>query len=163
VSGASIRKTSMNNMPCEIQETGPTITLHRATLQAHGACSEGMDLFDEICALQERVNSVEVLLTPLAALMLSTCYPGFAGWLREEGLLPTTYLRGANLSDANLRGANLSYANLSCANLRGANLSDADLSDADLSDANLSGARRNNTDPSIPGWVLNTDALVRGW
>jgi len=58
-------------------------------------------------------------------------------------------LRGAYLRDADIGGADLRYAMLT-----GADLTGADLTGADLAGANLTGARRDPSDPAIPGWIV---------
>jgi uncharacterized protein YjbI with pentapeptide repeats len=97
------------------------LKLTRAEIAEKNACADGLALFDEIAP----DGLIETEWTPLHALWLAAGSPGYAGWLREVGLVPAVYLR---------------YANLRYANLRGADLSDADLSGADLSDADLRGA-----------------------
>ena len=70
-------------------------------------------------------------------------------------------LAGANLRRARLAGANLWSANLAGADLRGANLTGANLTGADLTGANLTGARRDPSDPAIPGWAVVDGRLTR--
>jgi len=55
-------------------------------------------------------------------------------------VLPSAYMRGANLSGADLGKASLKWANLTNANLTHADLSGADLSYAQMSGADLTGA-----------------------
>ena len=63
-------------------------------------------------------------------------------------------LTGADLEDADLCGADLTGAQLAGADLRGADLRGADLTGACLTDADLEGARRDPSDPAIPGWTV---------
>jgi uncharacterized protein YjbI with pentapeptide repeats len=115
-----------------------SVRLTREELQRHGACAEGLGLFEWLCGEQGRDDLHVREWTAFHSLYLAAGLPAFAGWLRDEGLIPG--LSGADLRGADLRGAYLTRTNLSGANLYGANLSGAYLSGSNLSDANLSGA-----------------------
>ncbi|MEY5060626.1 MAG: hypothetical protein RIS45_547, partial [Planctomycetota bacterium] len=119
------------------------------------ACANGLVLFDAIKAEYDDARAkagkpsrrgLTVTWTRAHQVWLAVVYPGFAAWLRDNGLAPNVSLSGADLYGANLSGANLSGANLSGANLRGANLRGADLRGADLSSADLRDADLSSAD-----------------
>jgi uncharacterized protein YjbI with pentapeptide repeats len=166
--------------------SGVVVTITRRTLRAHGACSDGIKLFEALRLAQGRRCSVRVTWDLLGQLWLAQAFPSFASWLREHGLTPQVsapnanlvganldganlvgaylagaylaraYLDGANLVGAYLVGANLVGANLVGAYLAGANLVGANLDGANLDGANLDGAYR----PSV-SWGYSD--LPDGW
>ncbi len=141
-----------------------TVTIHRKTLERHGACAEGLALYDAIAArLPEsdarRDRRIKINWTRLHSVWPYVAgYGLFARWLEARGIIPRADFFGANLSHVNLSNAdlsgvdlsaaNLSRADLSCATLSGATLSGADLSCADLSGATLSCANLHSADLS---------------
>lgn len=132
------------------------VHLSRQTILDRQACAEGLDLFDELCAMQGTPGSLAVEWTPLAALLLTATEPSFTLWLNGQNLIPPPDLSGHDLSGmdlsrlnlmrANLRGTNLRGANLRGSYLFGADLTDADLRDADLTDAELMEANLKHAD-----------------
>ncbi len=125
------------------------VRIRRDDLIAHGACVDGLALFDSIAHAQGNPKRVRMRWSMLAQFWLATSSPSFARWLREKGLLPPVYAAsGADLSRADLSRANLSRAYLSGADLSGVNLSRAHLSRAHLSRADLSGANFSGADLS---------------
>jgi hypothetical protein len=162
-----------------------TVTIHRKTLERHGACPEGLALYDAIAARTDCITIAEW--TPLHSIWPYVAgYGAFARWLEARGIIPRVDFSGANLSHVNLSCANLSCANLSranlsravlscanlsravlsCANLRGANLYVADLSGAnlygaDLFRANLSGA--NLSGANLYGAYRGASPAIPGW
>ena len=118
-----------------------TLSLSRKDLvNIHGkaACGGGLALFDTIKAMQDDERrkvgkaprrGLTVRWTRAHQVWIAVAYPGFAAWLRDNGLAPNVSLSSADLRGANLSSANRS-ADLSSANLRGADLSSADLSSA---------------------------------
>jgi len=128
---------------------GLTVTIHRRALQRHGACEEGLALFDAIkgCADGERAaagkparKGLVVRWTRVHAIWMATVYPAFSRWLNDHDLIPAINLTCADLTCADLTRANLTRANLYGADLTRANLTGADLTRADLTRANLTGA-----------------------
>jgi hypothetical protein len=101
-----------------------TLSLRRKDLvDIHGtpACEGGLALFDAIKAMQDDDrrkagkaprHGLTVTWTRAHQVWAAVAYPGFAAWLRDNGLAPNVSLRGADLSDANLRGADLSGARI---------------------------------------------------
>jgi len=92
------------------------IRLTEASLRDKDACADGIALWREIAKAQDEVRvasgkrprkvpCVRVEWTPLAAVWLAVGFPGFAGWLRDVGLVPTSFASWANLSRADLSGA----------------------------------------------------------
>jgi hypothetical protein len=120
--------------------SGVVVTLTLLTLRQHGACREGLAVFNALRVAQGRRCSVRVVWDLLAQLWFATNHREFCGWLRDRGLIPHVNAPNANLGGANLGGANLGGANLYGANLRGADLYGADLYGANLRGANLYGA-----------------------
>jgi hypothetical protein len=112
------------------------VRLEREALLARRACRGAIELFDEIA----QSGAIEMEWSPLASVWLAAAYPAYARWLRERGLVPPAYLRGADLRGADLRGAVLRGAYLEGAGLEGANLEGAVLAGADLRGADLRGA-----------------------
>src|SRR5690606_30205424 len=96
-----------------------TVTIHRKTLERHGACAEGRALYDQIAASQpesdaRRSRRIKIAnwtrlhsIWPYAA-----GYSAFARWLEERGIIPRVDFSGANLSHVSLSCANLSRADL---------------------------------------------------
>ncbi len=123
------------------------LMLDRRTLQEFGASEDDLALFDSIKLAQDDVRrasgqkprrSLRVEWTLTAQLWAATAYPGFFGWLRDQGAVPPVHAeRRANLYGANLIRANLYSANLEGAILEGANLEGAILIRANLFGANL--------------------------
>ena len=73
------------------------VTITRDELVRHGACAEGLDLFERI-APSGRLEIAEW--TPLHTLWLAVDEPSHCGWLVGHGIVPRAYLRGANLTGA---------------------------------------------------------------
>jgi len=134
-----------------------SVTIHRKTLEKHGACADGLALYDAIAAMlpeddARRHKRIRIAnWTPLHSIWPYAAGCGsFARWLEDRGIIPRAnlagadlrgaYLRGANLAGADLRGADLRGADLDGAYLRGASLAGANLDGANLAGANLAGA-----------------------
>ena len=108
--------------------SGAYVWLDRDTLVQHGACPDGLAVFDALSALQARPGGrVLIRWDPLTEVWSRAVLRGHVGWLFERGLVPRMSLRGADLAYADLHRANLRGASLHRANLRGANYPTGDL------------------------------------
>ena len=146
-------------------------------LVVYDACDEG------IAALASVVGDLNAPMPCSCAWALAALsIPGlptapYVGWAIgrlvdpcDLGVVAGADMQGANLCDANLwsasltganlRGANLANACLDDANLAGSDLRGANLAGTDLTEAALTGARRDPSDPAIPGWVVVDGKLV---
>lgn len=133
------------------------------TLQARGACRDGIDAFaaEFPGGLDVREWTAECQL----GVMMHDTFRRYLGFAWRIGVLPQWSMRkwdlaGASLDGANLAGANLRLANLDGANLAGADLRFADLRFADLADADLAGARWDSR-PAPTGWICVEELLRR--
>ena len=98
-------------------------------LRAAGACSSGVEWFEETAKLAGTPGALSIVWTPLHSVWLAVVRPSDAGWARDARLVPSANLYGADLRDASLYGANLYGADLRDASLYGAYLGGADLGD----------------------------------
>ena len=88
--------------------SGVYVWLDRTTLVQHGACPDGLAVFDALSALQARPGGrVRIRWDPLTEVWSRVVWPGYAEWLFDRGLCPQMSIRGANLSGADLSGAYL--------------------------------------------------------
>ena len=102
------------------------ITITKAMLEEHDACSNGVEAFVEMFGESGTVDwtrdkQVEMLQSPLK---------GYLVWAYRESLIPWWSMQFADLQFANLQSADLQFADLRSANLQFANLQFANLQSA---------------------------------
>ena len=139
------------------------------TLDAYSACDKGRQA---LYAVIGDLDSPMPCDWPWALAVLSSSPHAptydYIGWgvgrlvdWADVGVVAGADLRGVDLRSAKLRSADLRDADLRGADLQDADLRDADLQDADLRDADLDGARRDPSDPAVPGWAVVDGRLRR--
>ena len=145
-----------------------SVTIWRKTLVRHGACVDGLALFDSIASMQPESDPRRLRRIRIprwgALHWIMLVQAGYGEWLAQWEIVPRANLRGADLGGANLTGADLRGADLYGVHLRGADLIDANLRDAnliraDFRGANLRGADLGGTD--LTGADLRDANLIR--